>query len=75
MTAITIIALVAALWVAGGLLLTHGMLNNPNTGADVAETNRQMQGSLSRCEPAALVALALFLAIWPAVWVASHLRK
>jgi len=64
LTTITLISL-AALWMAGGILLAHDMLINPHTGADVAATNKETVAGLLRFEPAALIALTLFLMIWP----------
>jgi hypothetical protein len=60
----------ATAWVAGGRLFLSGMAREaPNE--DLADC---LAGA-RRLEPAALVALALFMAVWPAVFVGAHLGK
>jgi hypothetical protein len=66
---ITIIGLAAA-WIAGGGLFLSGMVREaPN--ADLMDC---LAGA-RRFEPAALVALAGFFILWPAIWVGAHVAK
>jgi len=67
--------MIAALWMSGGVVFMHGALNNPHASSDVAETSRDLLDRLIRREPSALTALALFIAVWPALFVCAHLRK
>ncbi|MFB9984354.1 hypothetical protein ACFSQQ_16500 [Mesorhizobium kowhaii] len=63
-----LIVLAGSLWVAGGGLFLQGIFANRN-----AAGSRAVLDDLVRLRPAALVAAALFLAVWPAVWIAAHL--
>lgn len=71
----TMILLTAALWAGGGVLFVHSALLNPHAAPNVAETSRETMDGLTRCEPAAWVAAALFIAVWPAVFVGLHVAK
>ena len=71
MTAIS----VAGLWVTGGALFIHGAVTNPHASPGVTESSRGALDGLIRFELAALVALALFVAVWPAVFIGAHLGK
>lgn len=69
------ILLATALWVGGGAFFAHAALSNPHAGPDAAATSRDTAAGIRRGEPAALVALALFVAVWPVIFVALHLAK
>jgi hypothetical protein len=75
MTTMELIGLAAVLWVSGGALFLSGMVNNPHASPSVAETSRDMLHGLARCEPASLVAIALFIAVWPAVFLGAQVSK
>lgn len=62
-----------ALWGGGGLIFAHGILTNREARPSVAANSRAVLDDLLRLRPAALVALALFLAVWPALWIGAHL--
>ena len=64
------VSLIAALWMAGGALCLSGMVPEaPNE--DLADC----LAGVRDFEPAALLALAMFLAVWPVVFVGAHLGK
>ncbi len=65
----TMISLAATLWIGGGALFVHGILTNPYA----SHSSHGTLDDLLRLRPAALVALAAFMAVWPAVWIAAHL--
>ncbi|WP_322414505.1 hypothetical protein [Mesorhizobium huakuii] len=66
---------VVALWVAGGILFIGTIIANPNAKHAVAANSRAVVDDLVRFRPAALVAAALFLMVWPAVWIGAHLVR
>lgn len=72
---LTTILLTTAIWVGGGALFAHASLTNPHAGPDVAATSRETAAGIRRGEPAALVALALFVAAWPVLFVGLHVAK
>ena len=65
---------VAALWVAGGALFLQGIIANRDASPAVAANRSAVIDDLIRLRPAALVAAVLFLMVWPAVWIAAHIR-
>lgn len=69
------IALTLAAWVAGGLLFAHAAITNPAASPVVAANSRVLVDDLFRLHPAALVALVLFVAVWPAVFVGAHVGR
>ncbi|MBZ9737381.1 hypothetical protein LB534_00065 [Mesorhizobium sp. CA18] len=75
MTTTDMILLAGALWVGGGLLFIQGIVTNCDAGPAVSANSRAVVEDLRRGRPAALVAAALFLAVWPAVWVGAHLVR
>ncbi|TPK79433.1 hypothetical protein FJ527_04760 [Mesorhizobium sp. B2-4-18] len=66
---------VVALWVGGGLLFINGIVTNRNAGPPVAGSSHAVVEDLRRGRSAALVAAALFLVVWPAVWTGAHLVR
>lgn len=72
---LTTILLTTALWAGGGALFAHSALSNPHAGPEVAATSRETAAGIRRREPAALVALALFVAMWPVVFISLHVAK
>lgn len=75
MTKIDIILPAGAAWVGGGLFFIHGIVTNPSASQGTAAKSRTVVGDLFRLRPAALVAAALFLAVWPAVWIGAHIVR
>ncbi|TPL55416.1 hypothetical protein FJ942_17065 [Mesorhizobium sp. B2-4-2] len=65
---------VVALWLAGGVLFLQAIITNPNANRAVAANSRAVVDDLLRLRPAALVTAMLFLVVWPAVWIAAHIR-
>ncbi|AMX93255.1 hypothetical protein EOA22_08655 [Mesorhizobium sp. M7A.F.Ca.US.014.04.1.1] len=66
---------VAALWVAGGVLFLQGIVTNRDASPAVAANSRAVVDDLLRLRPAALVAAALFLVAWPAIWIGAHIVR
>ncbi|KQZ99490.1 hypothetical protein ASD64_14175 [Mesorhizobium sp. Root157] len=64
-----VVALVLA-WVSGGLFF----IRSATTAAPNSNSDAFLSG-LRRAEPAAVVALVFFMAVWPAVWIGAHVRK
>ncbi|TIR25957.1 MAG: hypothetical protein E5X34_07255 [Mesorhizobium sp.] len=69
------ILLAGALWVGGGLLFIQGIVTNRNAGPAVAADSHAVVEDLHRGRRAALVAAALFLAVWPAIWIGAHFLR
>ncbi|ESY65103.1 hypothetical protein X743_29790 [Mesorhizobium sp. LNHC252B00] len=65
---------VVVLWLVGGVLFLQTIIANVNASRDVAANTRALVDDLIRLRPAALVAAVLFLVVWPAVWIAAHIR-
>ncbi|RWX60497.1 hypothetical protein EN780_31875 [Mesorhizobium sp. M4B.F.Ca.ET.089.01.1.1] len=73
MTTLDVILLASAAWVGGGLFFLQGICTN--RGPALTTNSRAVVADLLRFRPAALVAAALFLAVWPAIWVGAHLAR
>lgn len=63
------------LWVGGGLLFINGIVTNRDASRAVAANSRAVVDDLVRLRPAALVAAALFLVVWPAVWIFANVAR
>ncbi len=66
---------IAALWVAGGVFFLQGIVSNRDASPAIAANSHAVVEDLRRGRPAACVAAALFLAVWPAVWIGAHLMR
>jgi hypothetical protein len=60
--------MIAAAWVVGGIFFLSSALRH-NSHAD------DCVAGLRRADPAAIVALALFVLAWPAIFVGAHVAK
>jgi len=69
------IALTIAAWVTGGVLFAHAAITSPPASPVIAANSRALMDDLFRLRPAALVAMILFGAVWPAVFVGAHIGK
>lgn len=69
------IALTIAAWVAGGAVFAHAAIANPAASPVITANSRAFVDDLFRLRPAALVAMILFVAVWPAVFVGAHIGK
>jgi len=70
-----LIVLVVVLWGGGGALFIEAIMTNPNASRTVAANSRAVVDDIARLRPAALVAAAMFLMVWPAVWIGAHLVR
>ncbi|MBZ9798806.1 hypothetical protein [Mesorhizobium sp. ES1-4] len=75
MTTTDTIFLAGILWVGAGALFIQRALTNPDASPSVAANSRDMLDDLLRLRPAVLVAAALFLAVWPAVFIGAKLSQ
>lgn len=69
------IGLTIAAWAGGGALFAHSVLTNPAARPVLAANSRALIDDLVRLRSAALVALVLFIAVWPVVFVGAHIAK
>lgn len=60
-------------WIVGGLMFVGGAMRHDSNGRN--QDFQDCLASLRRGELAAFVALAMFLAVWPVVFVGAHVAK
>lgn len=64
------LAFLAFAWTLGGLFfIREGMTTAPN------DSTTALAAGLRRGEVGAFVALAAFVAVWPAVWIGANFQK